>query len=267
MIIKVNSNSIIVCDNENIKNKLIFILKNFISYYILKINIKITIDNIQHNFERENVIQFHYLDLPDNIITIDNINNIIEELRGYNNSFVFGKGPTFENRVKKDNEIYFGVNQTVNILDNCDVFCANDLHNIYKINDFSKIKYVLIPEFLHINGQFDKNGYWFQVYEYFKDKFNGKIIIFNLRTCKYKNTQFIDIPRCKTTSNVAVNFICIFLNSFIKEINTYGIGIISNKNYNEKFIGNGEYKEYRINVIKNEIINICNKYNLTLRMK
>ena len=26
-------------------------------------------------------------------------------------------------------------------------------------------------------------------------------------------------------------------------------------------------KKNRINVIKNEIINICNKYNLTLRMK
>lgn len=264
MILEIKSDYKIVCNNKNIENEIKNIFEKFISYYIVNFDILININNTNYKFKKDDIIQFHYLDFPDNIITINNINNIIEELKGYNNSFVFGKGPTFKNRAKKDNEIYFGVNQTVNILDNCDVFCANDLHNTYKINDFSKIKYVLIPEYLHINGQFDKNGYWFQVYEYLKDKFNGKIIIFNLRTSKYKNKQFINIPNCKTTSNVAVNFICIFLNKFIKKVNTYGIGVNCTQDYNNLFVGNGEYKDNRIKIIRNEIINICNKYNLSL---
>lgn len=267
MIVKVTSNSIIKCDNEYIKQKLIYILNNFISFYIFKINIEISIDNKNFYIKNEDIIQFHYLDLPNNIITSNNINSFLIKFKDYKNSFVFGKGPTFINRGKENNELYFGVNQTINILNNCDFFCANDLHNIYKIDDFSKIKYILIPEYLHINGAFNKKGHWFQVYEYLKDKFNGDIIIFNLRTCKYKNNQFINIPKCKTTSNVAVNFICIFLNLYIKKVTTYGVGIICNTNYNKKFIGNGEYKKDRINIIKNEIIDICNQYNITLIMK
>ena len=169
-----------------------------------------------------------------NVIFKNEINKI--GLNKYDYATIFGKGPSFKIIEKKSNELRCAINQASNIAKDVDFLCMNDHHNLFKIDldTYKNLKYLLIPEYLHIDGKFNKKGHWFKVYDYLKDKFNGEIIIFNLRTCKYKNTQFIDIPRCKTTSNVAVNFICIFLNSYIKEINTYGIGIISNKNYNEK---------------------------------
>lgn len=267
MIIEVISNYKIKCNDSTIEDKIKYILLNFISYYIVEKKSNVIINNIEYNLKKNDVLQFYYLDLPNNIITCDKINKFIKKFENkYNNSFVFGKGPTFINREKKINELYFGINQTVNALEYSDFFCANDLHNIYKINDFSKIKYILIPEYLHIEGKFNKNGHWYKVYEYLKDKFYGDIVIFNLRTNKYNNNQYITIPKCKTTSNVAVNFICIYLHKIIKKINTYGIGINCKQNYNNIFVGNGEYKDNRIKTIRDEIINICCQYNLNLNM-
>ena len=78
-------------------------------------------------------------------------NNIDNEFKEYNNATIFGKGPTFKNVDKK--ELRCCINQASNIVQNVDFICMNDYHNIFKINDnvYSTVKYLLIPEYLHIN--------------------------------------------------------------------------------------------------------------------
>lgn len=235
-----------------------------IGHYKFNGILNITLDN--NNYQCSNIVYFEYNNLPTNIITKDKMNDFVKlNLSKYNKAIVFGKGPSFINRKKENNnELYFGVNQSVNLLDNNDFLCINDHHNIYKITDLSKIKYILMPEYLHINGKFDVNGHWYNVYRDIKDKFKGHIIIYNLRSSPIKNDTYITIPECKTTGNTAVNFICIFLNKYIKELNTYGIGKFYNNNYHCDFVGNGNYNFPRIKRINSEIKKYCLDYKIKL---
>ena len=122
MIIKIKSNSIIDCSNEDIKKNLTYIFNNFISFYIFQIDIEIYIDEIKYFIKNSEVLQFYYLDIPQNIITNQKINDFLIKFKNNKLSCLFGKGPSFVNRDKKKTEIYFGINQTVNILNECDFF-------------------------------------------------------------------------------------------------------------------------------------------------
>ena len=262
MKIKLKRINKIVSNDKNIESIISNIINNYITIYETKDNISFTINDQNYTVDCKTIIIFEYI-YPDNVITYDKINKFKKLFKNHNGC-VFGKGPTFINKNKLSNEIFFGINQTVNFID-CDFFCANDLHNIYKVNDYGNIKYILIPEYLHINGKFNIKGYWFQVYKYLKGKFNGEFIIYNLRTSLYPNNKLITIPKCKTSCNTAVNFICIFTN--IKTINTYGIGVISKDNYKNIFVGNGTYDAKRIKIIKSEMVEISNKYDVKLVIK
>jgi|SaaInlStandDraft_7_1057024.scaffolds.fasta_scaffold04466_1 hypothetical protein len=265
-IITINKNYNIsaILNDKNITSIIKNITCNHISYYKFNGTLNITLNGILYKLK--NIVYFKYNNLPFNIITKNNIDNFIKtELNNYNKAIIFGKGPSFISRKKENNnELYFGINQTVNFLDNNDFLCINDLHNIYKIDDISKIKYLLIPEYLHINGKFDINGHWYNVFKDIRFKFTGSIIIYNLRSSPIFNNQFITIPECKTTSNSAVNFICIYINKYINEIKTYGIGKNYKNNYHKNFIGNGNYKQNRINTINSEIKKNCLKFKIKL---
>ena len=108
-------------------------------------------------------------------------NNIDNEFKEYNNATIFGKGPTFKNVDKK--ELRCCINQASNIVQNVDFICMNDYHNIFKINDiaYSIVKYLLIPEYLHIN-QIYKRWLFYKYFILYKYNFFGKLIIYNLKT-------------------------------------------------------------------------------------
>ena len=125
------------------------------------------------------------------IIKKNNINTLINDFTNISNVRIFGKGDTFDNILKTSyEEFHIGINQTVNELSECDMLVINDLHNIYLIKDevFSKLKYILTPEYLHINCRFNLNGKWINVYDYLiKKKFIGKYIIYNLKSNPKQN--------------------------------------------------------------------------------
>jgi hypothetical protein len=212
----------------------------------------------------------NYIDnnIDNNIFLIkkDNINLINDDFENINLVRIFGKGPTFQN-IKKTNssEFHIGINQTVNELTDCDMLVINDLHNIYLIKDevIKNLKYILTPEYLHINGCYNVNGYFKKVYEYVKEKkFVGKYIVYNLGSNQNPNSEYITLSSRISSSNNATDFVCIFLNNFIKKIDFYGIGIYSTQNYNDKFIGNGNYKRDCLNRISNDIKRKCEKYKI-----
>jgi len=201
------------------------------------------------------------------IIDVNNINLVENDFKNIDYVRIFGKGSTFQD-VKKtsDKEFNIGINQTVNELIDCDMFVINDLCNLYLAKDevFKKIKYILTPEYLHINEKFNINGHFQKVYDYIKEKgFVGKYIVYNLITNPNLNKNYINLPSAISSCNTATDFICIFLNNFIKHISFYGVGIYnSQENYNNKYIGNGIYNMYRINLINTHIDNICKKYKI-----
>lgn len=201
------------------------------------------------------------------IINMNNISEITEEFKFINLVRVFGKGPSFEIIHKNSNsEFHIGINQATNFIPECDMMVINDLHNLYLINIFKlkALKYIITPEYLHINQKFNINGHYSKVVDYLKkNNFNGKYIIYNLRSNPNPNLNFISLPSRVSSSNNAIDFVCIFLNKYIKNIECYGIGIhYSMKNYNNKFIGNGNYNKNTINYISKYIKIICNKYNI-----
>ena len=201
-----------------------------------------------------------------NIINIHNI----DELNLFSNINlvrIFGKGPTFKNiRKRNDNELHFGINQTANFLDDIDVLVINDLHNIYKIdkNVFKKLSYVLIPEFLHINKTFNEKGNWIQVYHHIKDVFKGYYIIFNLFSNINSNPHLITINIGTSSVNTATQFVCDYFKN-LKKIEFYGTGVKSTLNYNNHFVGNGDYINSNfIDRIVRDIKKSCKDISYTL---
>jgi hypothetical protein len=199
------------------------------------------------------------------IIHKKDIYNLIDEFKDTTLIRVFGKGPTFKNIEKTNpNEFHISINQSINFLSECDMLVINDLHNIFlvDIDKIKKLKYILTPEFLHIDGYFNKNGYYQKVLTYLeKNNFKGKYIVYNLRTNPDLNENFIDLHSTISSSNTAIEFICVYLNKFIKKIECYGIGQ-NGKRYNNLFVGNGNYDEARIAEISFHISKICKKHNI-----
>ena len=196
------------------------------------------------------------------IIYKKNIEIIKKKFSDYQNITIFGKGATFKNIPKEEKELRCAINQASNFLDDVDLICMNDLHNVYKIEDrvYNNLKYLIIPEYLHINQSYSKKGHWKKVEEYLKKKFNGYLIIYNLKTAPRQNPEFINLYTGFSSANNCFEFFSIYSN--LKLINLYGIGIYSKSNYHENFIGNGIYGPNRIFKIKNNIIQLAEKYEI-----
>lgn len=238
----------------------------------IKKKLKINYNNNNYIFNENDIIFFDFIKnkiilLPKNIITKYNISIVQNIINNYKECTVFGKGPTFKLVNKNENEFRIAINQAANIINEVDMICINDHHNLFLINDnvYKNLKILLIPEYLHINCSFNIKGNFINIYDFLTDKgFNGYIILYNLNTTLFRNNNIINLPSALTSSNNAIDFIALFTN--IKNITTYGIGVNSDKNYNDLFIGNGNYNSKRTTIIKNEIIKVCknNKVNVNI---
>lgn len=207
------------------------------------------------------------LNFPSNIITIDKIEDIKNEMKSYDKVTIFGKGPSFKIVKKKEKELRCAVNQASNIIDNVDLICMNDHHNIFLINDdvYKNLKYLILPQYLHIKHNYSIDGYFMNIYKYLCEKeFKGKIIIYNLRTSKFITKYFIELNSAITSANNIFEYICKFTN--IKNVNTYGIGVDSKENYNKIFIGNGNYSNNRTLLIRNNMKMFSEHFKVTLNV-
>jgi len=249
--------------NKVIKNKININKPININNTINKPNIKdntinkpININNtINKSNTKDNII----------ILTKDNINLFIDDFKNITNIRIFGKGPSFKNIIPNSNDFHIAVNQSANELTNCDMLAINDLHNIYLIKDdvIKKIRYIITPEYLHINQYFNNNGHFSKVYNYILSKgFTGKYIVYNLKTNPNPNRTYISLYTSLTTSNTVAEFICTYLKNYIKLIEFYGVGVLNNKNYSDKFKGNGTYDVKRINGIRKYINEVCKNNNI-----
>ena len=228
----------------------------------------LTINNRTYKIRERHSISFTFNKIitVKKIILQENIKLINNLFSKYNTVRIFGKGPTFTNiEKKKESELYIGINQTVNELTDCDILALNDLHNINKIDTkiFAKLKFIIMPEYLHIEWKFDKKGHWSKVYDKINDIFNGYYIIFNLVTSKIPNPLLVSLSNGISTANTVAEFVCLFLKKYIIKIDFHGIGINSAKNYHDKFIGFGYYNNRRIEYIKKNLTDTCTKYKIS----
>lgn len=201
------------------------------------------------------------------VITKKNLHEL-DMFNEFNVCIVYGKGPTFRNDIEKQpKELRCAINQACNYLDNVDMVCCNDAISIYDIdkNKLKNIKFLLIPEYLHLNNEFNVDGYWEKsIYNHVKDYFNGYYIIYNLNTNENSNENLITLDTAITSTNNLIEFISKFTN--IKKIITYGFGVLSNQKYSKYFTDNKEarYDEKRINNIRETAIENCIDNNVDI---
>ena len=209
--------------------------------------------------------------LEENIINKNNISDVLNYINKKEFCTVFGKGPSFINLPKKENEFRIAVNQAGNILEDVDMIVMNDLHNYYNIDDnvYKKLKYLLVPNNIHVQIKDTwgvKKKKFTILFDHLKDKFFGKLIIFNLNTST-PDDNYIYLNSACSSGNNAVDFVAQHTN--IKNLQTYGIGIFDETiKYHEKFTGRGahSYHPNRIQDIKNNIKDICNKFDVTFKI-
>ena len=123
------------------------------------------------------------------IITNKNINLLKDELNCYDKAIIIGKGPTFQNVIRKEKELICAVNNSINFLDECDMLTINDIETVIKINQekIKKLKYLIIPTYPHKNCKFNLQSTYHIILESFKINFNGKVLLYNLVTTPLKN--------------------------------------------------------------------------------
>lgn len=217
----------------------------------------IRFNNYSNEINENNQVIF-LINLSFDIIFKKNINSI----NFPNYATIFGKGPTFKRVDKNKEELRCAVNQAANIAENVDLLCMNDYHNVFKIDldVYKNLKYILIPEYLHIKQKFDIDGYFAKILNHLNENFNGSLIVYNLLTSPVKNPNFINLDTGISSGNTIYEFLCRYSN--VSKVDIYGIGIKSTKNYNSLFIGNGNYNERNINKIINCLTKCYSKYKL-----
>lgn len=221
------------------------------------------IKNTSYQFEEESVIYFN-IKFSFNLILKHNFNNL--NFNKYNYATIFGKGPTFKNVNKKDKELRCAINQAANIAQDVDFLCMNDFHNIFKIDlkTYKNLKYLLIPEYMHINQKSRKEGYFVNVFEYLNKKFTGNLIIYDLMTSKKKTEYILNLDTAQSSGNNCFEFIGKYAN--IKLIDLYGVGIDNKRKYNKLFVGNGVYDETVIKKMKSLLKKNADTYKLTYNL-
>lgn len=239
------------------------IYKRSIKYGFNIINLIIKTDKNEYIIDRNTDLYFIY---DNHFINLNNYKKI-EEFNKETIFRIFGKGPTFkciEKQNENENEIHVCINQAANAITECDILAINDLHNIDLINEnvLRKVKYIYLPEYLHIDWRFSKNGYWLNVVKKLQGVFKGDYIVFNLFDSPNKNKTLFDIPTGISTANNFNEFLCKYFRKNIKRIEFYGIGVITRKNYHEAFKGRGKYNDRRISRIRNNLELICKKHKV-----
>jgi hypothetical protein len=203
---------------------------------------------------------------PDNIITLDTIYKLNDFFSGYNKAIIFGKGPTFANKSKNNDQslLHVGINNAVNYLDECDMLTLNDIETVDMIDDnvYTKIKYILIPEYPQKCQKFNKNITWRLLYDKIKDIYTGYIIVYNLKTNPNPNNKLLTLSTGVTSSNTANEFLCKYLREYISHVDFYGVGIKDRSGHHDIFNNSDKsgYPNQFLAIIKKDMIRICDKY-------
>lgn len=191
----------------------------------------------------------------------------ISHLQQYINQFdtavLFGKGGTFQDRPRKDNEIYLAGNNSVNFLSECDILIMNDYSAVDLIDNdsYELVNYVMIPQYPHDDDGQPKRGLTYKsVMKRLKGKFKGHYIVINLPTYKESN-EFLNTTTGASVINTGIDFIGQYTN--IKNIETYGFGI--SPSYSENVIN--ENKRFSDYIYKQDWIDmIRNTYNFQVNL-
>jgi hypothetical protein len=210
------------------------------------------------------------------LINNNNFDIIKSYFKNTKQCIIFGKGPTFEIKEKKDDEYFFCVNDTVNYIDKCDFLACNDIESFDNINleRLKNIKNILIPYHIHLKCKPNKLITYKDVIKKIEPYFFGNLIVYNLKSINLNYPEFINIDIFNTTSNTIVEFIIRYLKN-IKEIHTYGIGIINKLAYNNFFLEQYKtqnkksivvYKNSKVISIGDEIKKRCANNNIKLEM-
>lgn len=203
-----------------------------------------------------------------NIIYKENINDITTEYnQNYDKCYIIGKGPTFTNKKRiSEKELICCINTSINFLDDYDLLVINDIETIDKIdlNKLKELKYLIIPTYPHLKRKFNKNITYKLILDKFSDYFNGKVLLYNLRTAKkHKISKVINLEACVSGANTICDYILNFSN--IRNFETYGVGIVSNIQYHENFTINKQlYNKKKISGIRGDLINRVNKFKGTI---
>ena len=160
------------------------------------------------------------------IINKKNLNNILDLYKNKTELIIFGKGPSFQQNIKKDDhQIFACVNNSINYVDNCDFLIINDLHNIDKLSKdkFKNVPNFVIPYHIHVLWTVLDNFTFKNVIDKIKDDFDNNLIIFNLITSKKIHDDYITLNTGFSSAHCIAELFIKFMPN-INTITTYGIG-------------------------------------------
>jgi hypothetical protein len=160
------------------------------------------------------------------IITKKNHKKTIQYLNQFDTAVFFGKGETFYDRPRKDNELYLCGNNAINHLSECDILIMNDIIATKLIDpeSYSKVDYIMIPFRPHNDdGYPEPNLTYFDFIKQTQNYFNGDYIIINLPTCQIKPKEIFNLNVGWSVINTGVDFIGLYTK--IRKVETYGFAV------------------------------------------
>lgn len=191
------------------------------------------------------------------LIKKHNINDVIDELNGYDRIYVFGEGPTLKNINKEsETDMFVCINHAITVIKDCDMMVCSDIEAFdgYDYSMLSNVKYILMPYHIHENGKSHTGLTYKRVISRINDHFRGKLILYNY-SGDHVHKKYISLESYMTSANIAVEFLCKFAK--VKRYICYGIGIkgkntysrmLTNKSHNDDF-----YSDKELIKIRNDI--------------
>lgn len=185
----------------------------------------------------------------------------------YNKAIIFGKGPTFKNIRKKNKKtLYICINDTANVVKDCDILLANDYDAYKKINDatYKNINYILMPYYYN----YRKKNHHKKIVNFIKKKFDKDVILYNI----YPDKNYLYSNIRLTSSNNAFDIISKYFPN-IKKVSFYGIGKNlkkNQKNYSSEFKEHENVNYYKnnnlIKLIRKNLNDVSKKRNVKIRL-
>lgn len=160
------------------------------------------------------------------IITLNNYESTMEYFNQFDTAVLFGKGETFQDRPRKDNELYLCGNNSINHLSECDILIMNDILATELIDkeSYSKVEYIMVPFRPHFkDGDPKHNLTYFEFIRRTQNYFTGDYIIINLPTCQGSPKEFFPLLTGWSVINTGVDFVGMYTN--IKKVETYGFAV------------------------------------------
>ena len=207
-----------------------------------------------------------------NIVKLLDLPDILKQFQSKNELILFGKGPSFRTGVQtKSNQMIMCVNDSINHINNCDILVINDLKNMFKIETgkLKNLKNLIIPYHIHQrNFKPDINYTYHNFCQTFNEKYQGNLIVYNLRTINVNYSDFVSLDTAISGAHTGLEFIFKFLPS-IRTVSTYGIG--KKNGYHPLFVPTvtkehlkTKCSQARTNMFKNWAIALCNKFKVQL---